>query len=126
MRTRDEIERLEKTIGQLGAIHREISVLSKKSPHDAINPFKLRMVNRVIEVANDVLGQAYVPIDEFTQFEDDEAPSTSDVVFVVAQYIEEIERFRRDNVIRHNYEEVYVLNGVASEIHADPKKRGVE
>ena len=126
MKTRDEIERLEKTIGQLGAIHREISVLSKKSPNDAMNSFKLRMVNRVIRVANDVLGKAYIPIDEFTQFEDDEAPSTSDVVFVIAQYIEEIKRFQRDNIVGQGIRRVYVLNGAPSSIHADSKLRGVE
>ena len=93
MKTKDDIERLEKTIGQLGAIHREISLLSKKSPNDAVNPFKLSMINGVIEIANEVLGHAYKPLEGFDRFDDDNAPSTSDVVFVVAHYIEEIRTF---------------------------------
>ena len=59
MKTQDDIEKLEKTIGQLGAIHREISLLSKKSPNDAINPFKLKTINTIVEAANDVLGKSY-------------------------------------------------------------------
>ena len=124
MRTQKDVERLEKTIGQLGAIHREISLLSKKSPNDAVNPFKLKMINKVIDVANDVLGESYRPIDGFKQFEDDDSPSTSDVVFVVAQYMEEIERYRTDHVVNHDYTWVYVLDGKPSDVLADAKSRG--
>ena len=126
MKTREDIELLEKTIGQLRAIHREISVLSKKSPSDAVNLFKLRMINGIIEAANHVLGQAYAPIRGFEQFEEDDIPSTSDVVFVLAQYMEEIERFRKDNVVIENFKEVYVLDGSPSELLADPQRRGVK
>lgn len=119
MKTKDDIERLEKTIGQLGAIHREISLLSKKSPNDAVNPFKLSMINGVIEIANEVLGHAYKPLEGFDRFDDDNAPSTSDVVFVVAHYIEEIGRFRGDHVVYHEHKRVYLLGGKPSGIKAD-------
>lgn len=124
MKTQEDVEKLEKTIGQLKVIHREVSLLSKKSPSDAINPFKLKMINAVIQSANSVLGDEYMPIEEFEKFDDDDAPSTSDVVFVVAQYMEEIERFRTDNVVYQNFELVYVLNGKPSSVLADAKSRG--
>lgn len=120
MKTRDDIEKLEKMIGQLGAIHREISLLSKKSPTDSINPFKLKTINTIIEAANDVLGKSYKPVQEFDKFEDDDAPSTSDVVFIIAQYMEEIERFRTDHVVRKGLRRFYVLDGTPSDISADP------
>ena len=125
MKIRDDVERLEKTTGQLAAIHREMSLLSRKSPSDAVNTFKLNMINTVIETANEVLGNEYVPLQGFDKFEDDNVPSTSDVVFVVAQYIEEIERYRKNHVVYHDHKEVYVLNGRPSTILADPKRRGV-
>ena len=126
MKTTSDIEILEKTIGQLGAIHREISLLSRKSPSDAVNPFKLRMINSVIEVANDLLGEEYIPMKEFARFEDDDVPSTSDVVFVVAQYIGEIERFRAAHIVQNlEYQWVYVVDGKPSNVLADAKRRGL-
>ena len=123
MKTRSDVEKLEKTIGQLAATHREVSLLSKKSPNDGVNSFKLKLINGVIEAANQILGQAYKPIQGFELFDEDNLPSTSDVVFVVAQYLEEIERYRQDNVVLHEYKRVYVLDGKPSRISEDPKSR---
>ena len=125
MKTKDDIERLEKTIGQLGAIHREISLLSKKSPIDTVNPFKLKMINKIIEIANHVLGEAYKPIDGFEKFDDDDVPSNSDIVFIVAQYMEEIERFRTDHIVYHNLDWVYLLDGKPSNILTTKNWKGL-
>jgi len=65
----------------------------------AVNAFgvcgwiKLGMINKVIASANDVLGSDYRPFQDFEAFDVDELPSNSDVVFVIAQYLEEIERY---------------------------------
>ena len=119
MKTKDDIETLEKTRGQLQAVHREISILSKKSPSDAVNVFKLGMINSIIAVANKLLGDSYKPVAGFEQFDEDVVPSTSDVAFVVAQYLEEIGRFRSDHTVRHRHQLVYVLCGEPSDIRAD-------
>ena len=119
MKTRDDIETLEKTRGQLQAVHREISILSKKSPSDAVNVFKLGMINSVIAVANKLLGESYRPVAGFEQFDEDVVPSTSDVTFVVAQYLEEIGRFRTDHVVYDRGRDVYLLCGEPSDIRAD-------
>ena len=123
MKTRADVERLEKTTGQLAATHREMSLLSKKSPNDGVNSFKLGLINGVIKAANKILGQTYKPIEGFELFDEDNLPSTSDVVFVVAQYLEEIERYRQDNVVVHEYNRVYVLDGRPSKVSEDPKHR---
>lgn len=124
MRNIKDIEKLEKTIGQLRAVHGEMSLLSKKSQNDAVNKFKLDMVNRVIASANEVLGSDYRPFDDFEAFDADKLPSNSDVVFIIAQYLEEIERYRTDNVVRHDYNWVYLIDGKPSDILADAKTRG--
>lgn len=124
MRNIEDIEKLEKTIGQLKAVHVEMSLLSKKSQNDGVNKFKLGMINKVISSANGVLGSEYRPFHDFEAFNVDELPSNSDVVFVIAQYLEEIERFRTDNVVRHDYKWVYLIEGKPSEILADAKTRG--
>ncbi len=125
MKTREDIEQLEKTIGQLAAIHREMSLLSKKSPNDAVNKFKLGRINQALKVANGVLGSRYTPVEGFQKFEEDDVPSNSDVVFVLAQYLEEVKRYRADNIVWHDHKNVYVLNGKPSDVLADASSRGI-
>lgn len=124
MKNLEEVEILEKTIGQLKSIYDEVSLLSKKSQNDAVNKFKLGMINSVLRTANSVLGVKYNPIDKFSEFDVDDVPSNSDVAFVVAQYLVEIERFRTDSVIYSDFNWVYLINGKPSTILADAKTRG--
>ena len=116
MISRDEVEELEKLIGQLQGLHTEISVLSKKSPSDAVNAFKLGLINKIVESANIVLGPKYLPFAQFSGFDSDDLPSTSDVTFVIAQYLEEVERYRSDNIIYSRGHWMYVINGDVSDI----------
>jgi hypothetical protein len=95
---RDEIEIFEKTIGRMEGLHKEISALARKSPNDALNKFKLKFVNAALAEALIVLGQKYSPLEGFTQFDEDDLPSNSDVTFIISHYLEEIERKRADNI----------------------------
>lgn len=120
METNEDIEQLEKLVGQLQGLYSEIGTLAKKSPNDAVNPFKLKLVNKIIEMGNTVLGEKYKPFEGFDTFEDDDTPSTSDVTMVVAQYMEEAERYRSDNVKMDGGRWRYVLNGHASDVISGP------
>jgi hypothetical protein len=125
MKDRSEVENLEKLIGQLQGLHSEITLLAKKSPNDAVNTFKLGLINRVIKTGNDVLGPNYLPFDDFVGFNSDDIPSTSDVALVLAQYMEEAERCRSDNVKFQQGRWFYVVNGEASDIRSGaPSKVG--
>jgi hypothetical protein len=55
MKTKEDVESLEKLIEQLQGLHVEITQLVKKSPNDALNLFKLRLVNKVLARANNIL-----------------------------------------------------------------------
>lgn len=123
MKTRSDVEALEKLIGQLQGLHAEISLLAKKAPNDGVNAFKLRLINNVISLANSVLAPNYLPFDGFTAFDADDVPSTSDVALVLAQYMEEAERYRSDNVIISDYKWYYVVDGSASEIPSGPPSK---
>lgn len=120
MDSKEDVERLEKLVGQLQGLYAEIGALAKKSPNDAVNPFKLKFINRIIVMGNDVLGDKYKPFEEFDQFDSDDAPSTSDVTMVIAQYMEEAERFRSDNVKSVNGSWKYLIGGEPSEIRSGP------
>jgi len=99
---RDDVDRFEKLSGQLISIYEEISILSKKNPNDALNKFKLKFINDILVKCNDYLDVTYRPYEDFDQFEEDDIPQNSDVVFILSQYIQCFEKLRSDNVImRH-------------------------
>ncbi|MBU2513084.1 hypothetical protein KJ966_17220 [bacterium] len=98
MLTIDQINELEKLIGQLIGLHTELATLSKKSPNDAVNSFKLRFVNEALIKCNKLLGAEYKPFEDFNQFNDDDIPSNSDVTLVLSQYMQSLEKLRSDNV----------------------------
>lgn len=62
----------------------EFRRLSEKKPNDAVNEFKLNIVNNLLAEANKELGKS--PIQGFTQFDIDTMPTNSDVLFVLALY----------------------------------------
>ena len=125
MENSDDIDELERLIVQLQGLHDEISQLAKKSPNDALNPFKLKLVNKILEVGNTVLINGYRPFSDFAQFDSDDMPTNSDVTMIISQYIQQAERFRSDNVVKHDYKWVYVLSGKPSDIPAlEPTRVG--
>ena len=55
MKTNEDVENLEKLTGQLSSLHDEVTALTKKSPSDAVNAFKLKLINKVLELGNQIL-----------------------------------------------------------------------
>ena len=95
---KDKIEKFEKLHIQIKDMYKELSVLSKKSPEGAINKFKLKFINQLIEEANQFLEERYKPFADFEKFEEEDIPFNSDVVMIISQYIKCLERFKYDNV----------------------------
>src|SRR6266699_6991494 len=122
LETEAEVEKLEKLIRQLHGLHSEISLLAKKSPNDAVNAFKLKLINKVLQAGNEVLGDKYKPFADFSLFDLDDLPSNSDVTVVLTQYIQETEGDRSDNIVYSDHQWVYYVNGSPSEIETDPPK----
>jgi hypothetical protein len=99
---RKDVDVFEKLAGQLEGVYDELSVLSKKSPNDAVNKFKLKFVNSLLSESNSYLSEAYRPFADFEVFDLDEMPQNSDVVFILAQYLQCFEKLRADNVVVKN------------------------
>jgi len=59
----EEIEIFEKTEVQLAGLHEEIGILSKKRPDGAVNKWKLKFVNRILEKADGILEERYRPFE---------------------------------------------------------------
>ena len=120
---RDEIDKLEKIMGQFEGLHREMSTLARKSPNDGINSFKLNFLNSALSTANNLLGSAYKPLDGFEQFDSDDVPTNSDTAFVLTSYLEEIERMRADNIILNYGKWEYIVSDSDGTIRTAPPKK---
>jgi hypothetical protein len=92
----DEFEAVE---AQLSSAREELLVLVKKSPHDALSPFKLSLVNGLLRRANSLLATDERPLASFDQFDSDTLPSNSDVVIVLAQYLAALENLRVKHIV---------------------------
>lgn len=79
-----------------------MSILSKKSPNDAVNKFKLKFINNQLSESNSLLAVRYRPFDDFEVFSEDEVPQNSDVVFILSQYLQCMEKLRGDFVVLRN------------------------
>lgn len=96
---RSDLDRFEKLVGQIQSVYEELSLLSKKSPNDAVNKFKLQFVNALLKSSNELLGEQYRPFPDFASFDLDQVPQNSDVVFILSQYLQCFEKLRADNVV---------------------------
>lgn len=95
--TKKEISTFEAIQGQLQSFHEELTTLTKKSPNDLLNKFKLGLINSTLKKANGCLGNSRRPFADFEQFNETELPSNSDVLMIVSQYISAFEKLRADN-----------------------------
>lgn len=89
--SRQSIDILEE---QLESFHAELSTLSKKSPHDSLNRFKLTFINATLAKCNQFLGKKNKPFDEFSEFDAETLPTNSDVTLILSQYKDAITRFK--------------------------------
>ncbi|WP_308585395.1 hypothetical protein [uncultured Desulfovibrio sp.] len=89
--TKNDVVLFEKIFTKLKSLLKEIQVLASKKPNDAINKFKLGLINEVIIEANNFLGMNNLPLDGFTNFDDDSIPTNSDVSMVLNLYIDRFE-----------------------------------
>lgn len=93
-----DINEFKKILNQLEGLHVEMTTLSKKSHADAINIFKLNLVNQVLKRTNELLGNKYKPFTDFDKFDEEMLPTNSDVTLVLSQYINCMESLREENI----------------------------
>ena len=95
---RVDVDNFEKLVGQMQGVYDEVSMLSKKSPNDAVNKFKLGFINSLLKSSNEFLGKDYLPFPDFSLFDVDSVPQNSDAVFILSQYLGCFEKYRADRV----------------------------
>lgn len=119
MRSEQDIEDFVKLAVQLQRMLQEFAELSKKKPSDAVNTFKLGLVNNLLDIANGIIDVADRPFEDFERFEQDNVPTNSDVVVILSQYRVCMERFFDDNTAdNENRRPMWIIDGKLSEIRA--------
>jgi len=123
--TKKDVERFEKINGQLEGVYDEITSLSKKSPNDSVNKFKLRFINSILAEANSILETKHKPLSDFSSFDEATLPSNSDVAFILAQYLNGMENKRTENIKQQLHSPIWnwVIDGVASSEKTPPPKK---
>ena len=119
----EQIAQFEQVEAQLEGLYTEISLLSKSKPHDAINKFKINFINLVLSSANEVLQEGYRPFSNFEKFTDDDLPSNSDVVFMLSQYINSLDKLRADNITERYDCWYWIIEGEPSDIRTAPPRK---
>ncbi|GEP41386.1 hypothetical protein [Brevifollis gellanilyticus] len=119
---RKQIDEFETLNGQLQSFYTEINTLVKKSPNDALNAFKLRLLNSALEKANRVLGTSRVPFADFEVFADEEMPTNSDVLLMVSQYLNALEQLRIENIYFDSFQWLWRCDDEADPLTFAPKK----
>ena len=119
MKSIKEVDAFIKLLIQAEKVLKDFFELSKKKPNDAVNKFKLRFVNTILEQANNILDKANKPFDSFNTFNEDDVPTNSDVVLILSQYLGCLRKFGRDSTQYHDYDHYWLINGKRSDILAD-------
>lgn len=108
---KNEVDKFERLCGQIASVYEEISLLSKKHPNDALNAFKLKFINKLLDESNNFLSDKYRPFDDFNLFDEDDVPQNSDAVFILSQYLQCFEKFRSDSVVLENGHWYWLVKG---------------
>lgn len=118
-----EIEVFEKTQIRLEGIYDEVKALSNKRPDDAINTFKLQLINQMLLDANKILQEKNLPFKGFLKFNEVDIPTNSDVVFVLSGYISAFEKIRFENIAENYGKWYWKINGETSDIRTSPPQK---
>jgi hypothetical protein len=119
-----EIETFEKIHLQLEGIYDEVKALSNKRPDDAINLFKLRLINQLLVDSNKIIQEKNRPFKDFKVFDEASIPTNSDVVFVLSGYLSAFEKVRAENIdTDYDGEWHWISNGKETNIRTSPPKK---
>jgi hypothetical protein len=121
----DLIAEFETLRAKLDGLYQEALTLSKKNPSDAFNKFKLKITNNVLISTNQLLNRITdaLPVEEFEKFDEVSVPVNSDIVFVLAQYLEVFENLRNTQIRPYGDHWYWIIDGSVSSIRTAPPRR---
>lgn len=101
--TPQDVDRFLKLQAQMQELLARMTAISGKAPDQAINKFKLSVINEQLKIANDILVEQARPFESFETFDETALPSNSDVVVVLSQYLACLETWRSAHIVYKDY-----------------------
>lgn len=120
---RAQVDEFELIYSQLERFHSELQSLAKGKGNDALNVFKLSLLNNLLMRAHALLGPSYEAMAGFEKFDSEQLPSTSDALLVVSQYLGALEKLRDDNIRQDDdylVQWFWVIDGDQSDVRTAP------
>lgn len=103
--TDEEVVKFEMLNELADSIYIEMKEFSKKKPDDALNPFKVKNVNRVLTQLKDFLKSEPTVI--FLDLLDEETlPTNSDAILIIGQFKASMDNFRKKYTVYHRFKTV--------------------
>lgn len=118
--SREQVDEFELVYSQLERFHTELVGMAKGKGNDALNTFKLTLLNNLLRRANVLLGAKYQAIEGFKEFDPGQLPSVSDALVVVSQYLGSLEKYRADYIVSEYSAWYWVIDGKQSEVRTAP------
>src|SRR4029453_6105683 len=118
----ERVSEVEAVQSQLDGLYEEIRALASKRPNDAVNKYKLGVVNSVLRRTNTFLA-GEMALEGFEQFSEDAVPTNSDVLLVLSQYLSFLEKMRSDNIQLNHGTWYWVIDGELSGIQTSPPRK---
>ncbi len=120
---RAQVDVFEMVTAQLERFYSDLQLTSKGKGHDALNQFKLTVLNNLVSRANTLLGEQYEAVPGFSTFDADSLPSASDALVIVSQYLGALEKLRSDNIDQDFGAWYWVIDGSTSNVRAAPPSK---
>ena len=90
--SQDSVTQYELLFPLLTGIYKEMQELSKKKPDTALNTFKVKSINRILEPTKELLKEENMyPFLDILDVDD--IPTNSDVILILSQYIKSMDIF---------------------------------
>jgi hypothetical protein len=118
-----QVDAFEMVATQLERFYSDLQLTSKGKGHDAVNQFKLAVLNNLLTRANALLGEQYKAVPGFSTFDADSLPMASDALLIVSQYLGALEKLRSDNIAQNFGSWYWVIDGATSSVRTAPPSK---
>ena len=102
----EQVKKYTMIFPMLESMRDEMKVLSSKKQDGVLNSLKVKMLNRVIGTARELLVSEPT-LEYLEELDEDMLPQNSDVVLILCQYIEALSQLRSKNQVYVNYNWVW-------------------
>ena len=104
--TEEQVKKFTMIFPMLESMRNEMKALSSKKQDGALNNLKVKMINRLIGTARELLASEPT-LEYLEELDEDMLPHNSDVVLILCQYIEALRQLKSKNQVYSSHEWIW-------------------